>query len=80
MICGITKLDFLATKDIIFGYPLLMEVDKFNRLQPKLVLENISYEAYIEQIQLTGAIKLDNFTAIKMYSATGEMFNYWIPI
>ena len=79
MICGVTKTDF-SSKDIILGYPLLMEVDRFNRIWPKVVLETISYDAYIEQIQLAGIDKLDNFGGIKLYSANGDIYNYWIPI
>ena len=78
LICGITKMDF-RTKGIILGYPLFMEIDKFNRLWPKIVLESISYDAYMEQVQNEGIIKLDNFKAITMYSANGDMYNYWIP-
>ena len=79
MICGVTKMD-ISSKGIILGYPLLMEVDRFNRIWPKVVLETISYDAYIEQIQLSGIAKLDNFSGIKLYSANGDLYNYWIPI
>lgn len=79
LICGITKLD-ISSPEIILGYPILMEIDRFNRIWPKIVLENISYAAYIEQIQMIGAAKLDNFCARKLRSANGELFNYWIPI
>ena len=56
-----------------------METDRFGRIWPKVILENISYEAYIQQIQLAGVAKLDNFGGIKLYSANGDLFNYWIP-
>lgn len=79
MVCGITKQDF-STPGIILGYPLLMTTDRFNRIWPSLILETISYEAYIQKIQMAGIDKLDNFSAIKLYSANGEQFNYWIPI
>lgn len=78
--CGITKQDIGSTPDIVLGYPLLMSVDHYNRLWPQIVLETISYEAYAQKIQMCGIEKLNNFTAISMYSAKGERFNYWIPI
>lgn len=78
LVCGITKLD-ISSKDIILGYPLFMQKDQFNRMWPKIVLEQISYEAYIDQIQIAGVTKLDNFDNIKLYSANGDMFNFWLP-
>lgn len=58
----------------------MMQRDRFDRMWPALVLENISYEAYVQKIQMAGIEKLDNFTSKILYSANGEQFNYWIPI
>lgn len=58
----------------------MMRRDRFDRMWPALVLENISYEAYVQKIQMAGIDKLDNFTGRILYSANGEQFNYWTPI
>jgi ubiquitin-protein ligase len=80
LICGISKINLHDNPSMIVGYPLLVEVDKFNRLWPKIVLEYLSYDSYANQIQQEGVDKLDRFEKTRMFSANGSQYNYWIPV
>ena len=81
LICGMSKLNYFDDKSMILGYPLLMSIDHQGRLWPQALLELLSYEAYVQQIQQQGGInKLDNYNLIKFFSPNGDLFNYWIPI
>ncbi|CAF1484638.1 unnamed protein product [Rotaria sordida] len=77
--CGVTKLNVLEDK-ICLGYPLLIKRDRYNRLWSELILELISYDAYVAEIQKSGGNKLDYYENFKFRSVTGKDYNHWLPI
>ena len=79
LICGLTKSSFLSDETMILGYPILLHADRFHRLWPQILIELISYNGYMMQVQELEFSKLENFDLIKMFSPNGELYNYWIP-
>jgi hypothetical protein len=77
--CGVTKQNVLEDQ-ICLGYPLLVKRDKYGRLWSEIILELISYEAYVSEIQKTGERKLDFYEHSKFRSVTGKDYNHWLPI
>ncbi|CAF0883306.1 unnamed protein product [Didymodactylos carnosus] len=77
--CGVTKQN-IKDDNICLGYPLLITRDKFGRLWPEIILELISYDAYVSEIQKTGQQKLDYYEHSKFRSVTGKDYNHWLPI
>jgi hypothetical protein len=75
----VTKQNVLEDK-ICLGYPLLIKRDKFGRLWPEIILELISYDAYVSEIQKSGGDKLDFYEHSKFRSVTGKDYNHWLPI
>lgn len=57
----------------------MLRRDKFNRMWPTPLLETMSYEAFAQQIQISGIDDKKEAYNI-MNSARGEKFNCWIPI
>jgi len=78
LICSVTKEKLIDSPDVILGYPLKLHVDRYNRLWATPILELLSYDAYVLEIQKNGN-KLDNFDRTYFKSANGESYNYWIP-
>ncbi|CAF0742839.1 unnamed protein product [Adineta steineri] len=77
--CGITKQNVLDDK-ICLGYPLMVVRDHRGRFDPEIVLELISYDAYVAEIQKSGGEKLDFYEKLKFRSVTGSDYNHWLPI
>lgn len=77
--CGVTKQNIFDDK-ICLGYPLLIKRDTYNRLWSEIILELISYDAYVAEIQKTGGNKLDFYEHSKFRSVTGKNYNHWLPI
>ncbi|CAF3563852.1 unnamed protein product [Rotaria sp. Silwood1] len=77
--CGITKQNVLEDQ-ICLGYPLLITRDSRGRLWPEIVLELISYDAYVAEIQKSGGDKLDFYEHLKFRSVTGADYNHWLPL
>lgn len=77
--CGVTKQNFFDDQ-ICLGYPLLISRDSRNRLWSNLVLELISYDAYMAEIQRYGHEKLDFYERAQFRSVTGKDYNHWLPI
>jgi hypothetical protein len=77
--CGVTKQNIFDDK-ICLGYPLLIKRDSYGRLWPEIILELISYDAYVAEIQKTGGHKLDFYEHSKFRSVTGKDYNHWLPI
>ncbi|CAF1105782.1 unnamed protein product [Adineta steineri] len=77
--CGVTKQNALEDQ-ICLGYPLLIKRDKYGRLWSDIILELISYDAYIAEIQKSGGHKLDFYENSKFRSVTGQDYNHWLPI
>ena len=77
--CGVTKQNIFEDP-ICLGYPLLIKRDRYGRLWPEIVLELISYDAYVAEIQKTGQYKLDFYENARFRSVTGKDYNHWLPI
>ena len=80
LICSISKDNYFENPDIILGYPIHLNIDKFNRLWTKLIPEMICYEQYVLEIQKSGVNKLDNFNKINFKTASGQKYNNWLAI
>ena len=85
LVCSITKQAFNdqiggeGENDLILGYPLYIRKDRYDRMHITPVLELISYEAFVTEIQKRGE-KLDDYESVKFRSATGHYYNHWLPI
>ena len=77
--CGVTKQNVLEDP-ICLGYPLLINRDRYGRMWSHIVLELISYDAYVAEIQKSGSRKLDYYEKAKFRSVTGRDYNHWLPI
>lgn len=77
--CGVTKQNVLDDK-ICVGYPLLIKRDNRGRLWPEIILELISYDAYVAEIQNSGEFKLDFYEHKQFRSVTGAYYNHWLPL
>ncbi|UJR16984.1 hypothetical protein I4U23_003882 [Adineta vaga] len=77
--CGVTKQNVIDDQ-ICLGYPLLIKRDNQGRLYPETILELISYDAYVAEIQKSGEDKLDFYEDLKFRSVTGKDYNDWLPI
>jgi hypothetical protein len=77
--CGVTKQNVIED-NICLGYPLLIKRDNYGRLWPETVLELISYDAYVAEIQKSGGDKLDYYEDLTFRSVTGKDYNHWLPI
>jgi ubiquitin-protein ligase len=79
LICSITKECYNSNPNMILGYPLFITKDKYNRMHITPILELISYDAFMCEIQKESS-KLDNYETVKFRSATGHYYNHWLPI
>ncbi|CAF0798243.1 unnamed protein product [Adineta ricciae] len=77
--CGVTKQNVIEDQ-ICLGYPLLIKRDQRSRLSFEIILELISYDAYVAEIQKSGEEKLDFYENHKFRSVTGKDYNHWLPI
>ncbi|CAF2405466.1 unnamed protein product [Rotaria sp. Silwood2] len=77
--CGVTKQNVMEDK-ICLDYPLLITRDNRGRLWLEIVLELISYHAYVAEIQKSGENKLDFYEHLKFRSVTGADYNHWLPL
>ncbi|CAF1278267.1 unnamed protein product [Rotaria sordida] len=77
--CGVTKQNVIED-NICLGYPILFKRNNYNRLSPEIILELISYDAYVAEIQKSGGDKLDFYENFKFRSVTGADYNYWLPL
>ena len=80
LICPITKVEYAEANKVQFGYPILVNVDKFGRLHTTPVIEIISQEglSYLKQTQRP--VYNDQIKAETWKSIFGFEFNYWFPI
>ena len=77
LICGTQKLSLLDDPTMIIGYPINIKRDRHSRIYSNLVLEYMSYDAFIANISLDA--KLDYFD-LELTSPMGQKYNYWMPI
>lgn len=80
LVCSITREDMITNPNMILGYPILLKVDKFNRLHMELTPELISYQHYAQEIQNVGIIKLDRFLSVLFKTSTSNPYNCWLAI
>ena len=60
------------------GYPLLLGRDQNGKMDVLPIMEVLSYEGFVQQIQ-NMPLKLENFDNAKLRTANGESYNYWFP-
>lgn len=77
--CGISKLNILNDPNLILGCPLDVKIDRHGRIWAIPILETISYETYVGEIQKAGISKLNSYSNHYFTSASGQHYNYWIP-
>lgn len=77
MTCFTNKTD-PSDDDTILGYPLALSRDAYGRTDMLPILEILSYDGFIMQIQEFGD-KLDDFDSCHLRTAMGLNFNYWFP-
>lgn len=80
LICSISKENYIDNSDLVLGYPLHLKLDKYKRLWTDLVPEMISYDQFMLEIQNCGIDKLDNYNSIDLRTATGKLYNNWLPV
>ena len=80
LICPITKVEYAEANKVQFGYPILVNVDKFGRLHTTPVIEIISQEGlnYLKQTQKP--VYNDQMNVETWKSIFWFQFNYWVPI
>ena len=79
LVCGLTKSSFLTDSSISLGYPILINKDRFGRFWPTILIELMSHSGYKMQLDALGYGKLEDFDQLKLFSPSGDQFNYWIP-
>jgi len=79
LICPVTKNDVFSEPMPIFGYPIFIETDQFDRIWPTPVIEIISQEGlkfYKSQpTQSNYNLMTGNYTSV-----FGKEFNFWLPL
>jgi len=79
LVCGLTKSTFLTDSGISLGYPILINKDRFGRFWPTILIELVSHSGYKMQLDALGYGNLDDFDRVKLFSPSGDPYNYWIP-
>lgn len=82
MSCSFTKQSLInndrsLAPQVTLGYPLLITKDKFSRLHSKMIIDIISYDAFICEIIRAGFDKLDFYSTVCFKAANGETYNHW---
>lgn len=79
LVCSVTKVNVFHESKPILGYPIDLKKDKFERLWPNPIIELLSYETFVTNMQ-QNSNKLDNFYRTSFQSGLGSSYNYWLPI
>jgi ubiquitin-protein ligase len=77
--CFLVKTDYISDNKMIMGYPLMLQKTKGGILEINPIPELLSYEGYITELQ-ANPNKLSNFQYHNFKTASGEYYNYWLPI
>jgi len=77
LVCSFSKENYCDNSNLILGYPIELSRDKYQRMWTNLVPELISYDQYALAIQAGGSTNLDK---VKFRTASGQLYNYWLPI
>jgi len=78
MTCFLTKTN-PGDQDTVIGYPFHLTRDAFGRIEILPILETLSYDGYMMQIQ-NSPDKIDAFDYFHLRTASGQSFNYWFPL
>ncbi|EAS03865.1 ubiquitin-conjugating enzyme (macronuclear) [Tetrahymena thermophila SB210] len=78
--CFIMKENIVENPTGIYGYPLFVQRDKFNRLQQKPIPEILSLEGFQSQLQQYGIKGFDVNHGITFKTGMGEAYNAFLPI
>jgi len=79
LICSVLKTNIFDQSKPILGYPIDLEKDAFGRYWPTPIMEILSYDAFVLNIQQNFS-KLDNYHSVKFRSSFGSSYNYWLPV
>ena len=79
LVCSVTKVDVFDDSKPVLGYPIDIKKDAYGRLWPIPIMEILSYDAFVLNIQQNSQ-KLDNYARVKFTSSFGSSYNYWLPI
>ena len=79
LVCSVTKVDVFDDSKPVLGYPIDIEKDVYGRLWPIPIMEILSYDAFVFNIQQNFE-KLDNYARVKFTSSFGSSYNYWLPV
>jgi ubiquitin-protein ligase len=77
--CFLVKTDFISDNKMVLGYPIMLQRTKGGILEINPIPELLSYEGYITELQ-ANPYKLNNFQNHNFKTASGEYYNYWLPI
>ncbi|EAS03864.1 ubiquitin-conjugating enzyme (macronuclear) [Tetrahymena thermophila SB210] len=78
--CFIMKENIVENPTGIYGYPLFVQRDKFNRLQQKPIPEILSLEGFQSQLQQYGINGFNVNHGITFKTGMGEAYNAFLPI
>jgi len=77
--CSVSKMNIFDDTSLVLGCPLDVKLDRFGRIWASPILEIVSYETYVGEIQKAGITKLDSYCHHYFTSALGQRYNFWIP-
>lgn len=82
--CSFTKLsvfddDRKLNPNVILGYPLHVTRQN-NKMSSEMILDLISYDSFISELQRVGFSKLELYNDVCFKSASGASYNHWLPI
>jgi ubiquitin-protein ligase len=77
--CSVSKMNIVSDESLVLGCPLNVKLNRFGRIWAVPILETISYETYIGEIQKAGVSKLESYSDHYFTSALGQQYNFWIP-
>ncbi|KAL4510765.1 hypothetical protein ABPG72_004919 [Tetrahymena utriculariae] len=78
--CFIMKENIVENPTGIYGYPLFVQRDKFNRLQQKPIPEIISLEGFKSQLEQYGIKGFNVNHGYTFKTGMGEAYNTFLPI
>jgi hypothetical protein len=79
--CHYTRCN-IDDSDCLLGYPMKLSIDKYGRIEIFPIIEILSYDGYMQLLMESSSniIDIKSFDNISLRTATGNEFNYWMPI
>ncbi len=74
LICSVSKQNIIDVDEMVLGYPINLNRDKYKRLHTELIPELISYDEYMNALQAANGV------ARNLRSATGRNYTNWLPL